>query len=70
MNIRQFVPRKDCKAFAKCGFKSLSRCRRYRGEDKTCKGILLFIVNFVMVCITLLRKMRMKTGDKYLRIDC
>lgn len=38
MNVQQFVPRIDCKAFAKCGVKSLSHCRRYRGEDSDCIG--------------------------------
>ena len=33
--------RVDCKAFAKCGVKSLSHCRRYRGEDTYCKGCTL-----------------------------
>ncbi len=33
--------RVDCKAFAKCGVKSLSHCRRYRGEDNYCKGCTL-----------------------------
>lgn len=36
MNIRQSVPRVDCKAFAKCGVKSLSHCRRYRDKDEEC----------------------------------
>ncbi|UVP64293.1 hypothetical protein NXW33_18360 [Bacteroides fragilis] len=30
MNIIQTIPRIDCKAFAKCGKKSLSHCRRYK----------------------------------------
>ena len=33
--------RVDCVAFAKCGVKSLSHCRRYRGEDNYCKGCTL-----------------------------
>ena len=37
--------RVDCVAFAKCGVKSLSHCRRYRGEDNYCKGCTLFVVN-------------------------
>ena len=41
MNVRQFVPRMDCKIFAKCRVKSLSHCRRYRGEDESCKGCTL-----------------------------
>lgn len=41
MNVRQSVPRIDCKAFAKCGVKSLSHCRRYRGGDEECKGCSL-----------------------------
>ena len=36
MNVFQSVPRKDCKVFAKCGEKSLSHCRRYRGNDEEC----------------------------------
>ena len=43
MSTHSFV-RVDCKAFAKCGVKSLSHCRRYRGEDNYCK-VLLFVVN-------------------------
>lgn len=40
MSTHSFV-RVDCKAFAKCGIKSLSHCRRYRGEDNYCKGCTL-----------------------------
>lgn len=40
MSTHSFV-RVDCKAFAKCGVKSLSHCRRYRGEDNYCKGCTL-----------------------------
>ena len=40
MSKHSFV-RVDCKAFAKCGVKSLSHCRRYRGEDNYCKGCTL-----------------------------
>lgn len=40
MSMHPFV-RIDCKAFAKCGVKSLSHCRRYRGEDDCCKGCTL-----------------------------
>lgn len=41
MNVFQSVPRKDCKVFAKCGVKSLSHCRRYRGNDEECKKCTL-----------------------------
>lgn len=54
MNIRQFIPRKDCKAFAKCGVKSLSHCRRYRGEDSECSG-----------CTLIRRKPRNRMCDTY-----
>ena len=40
MSVHSSV-RVDCKAFAKCGVKSLSHCRRYRGEDNYCKGCTL-----------------------------
>jgi len=33
MNVIQSVPRQDCKVFAKCGVKSLSHWRRYRGNE-------------------------------------
>ncbi|MCA5612487.1 hypothetical protein [Bacteroides fragilis] len=36
MNIIQTIPRIDCKAFAKCGKKSLSHCRRYKLTDEEC----------------------------------
>ncbi|KAB5477589.1 hypothetical protein FSA01_15120 [Bacteroides fragilis] len=36
MNIPQTIPRIDCKAFAKCGKKSLSHCRRYKLTDEEC----------------------------------
>lgn len=38
MNIIQTIPRIDCKAFAKCGKKSLSHCRRYKLTDEECAG--------------------------------
>ena len=43
MSTHSFV-RVDCKAFAKCGVKSLSHCRRYRGEDNYLRDVLLFVV--------------------------
>ncbi|MFK2809838.1 hypothetical protein ACIXWY_24885 [Bacteroides fragilis] len=36
MNIPQTIPRIDCKAFSKCGKKSLSHCRRYKLTDEEC----------------------------------
>ena len=41
MNIIQTVPRIDCKAFAKCGKKSLAHCRRYKRTDEECAGCRL-----------------------------
>lgn len=41
MNIRQTVPRIDCRHFAKCGKKSLAHCRQYRGTAPDCLGCTL-----------------------------
>lgn len=41
MNVRQFVPRIDCKKFAKCETKSLAHCRQYRGTAEDCAGCTL-----------------------------
>lgn len=41
MNIYQTIPRIDCKAFAKCGVKSLSHCRRHRLDDPECSACKL-----------------------------
>ncbi|MDD3037917.1 hypothetical protein [Bacteroides sp.] len=35
------IPRIDCKKFARCGDKSLSYCRRYRGKSEACAGCTL-----------------------------
>ncbi|THC65981.1 hypothetical protein E7X19_02035 [Bacteroides fragilis] len=41
MSIIRSEIRIDCRNFAKCGVKSLSHCRRYRGEDAGCRGCTL-----------------------------
>ena len=50
MSTHSFV-RVDCKAFAKCGVKSLSHCRRYRGEDNYC-GHYFYLNRFYANTIT------------------
>ncbi len=41
MSVIRSEVRIDCRNFAKCGVKSLSHCRRYRGEDAGCRGCTL-----------------------------